>query len=238
MRRTRTTLKVAPDAHVPELYFHALNAHFGNLHWWPAESTLEIIIGAVLTQNTNWGNVEKAVRNLAERQLIDAPKLLKLPEPELAELIRPSGYFRLKAQRLRRVLQWYAHHLSQRERPFHGCRTNALRRELLAINGVGPETADSILLYALRRPVFVVDSYTRRIMIRHQLLDASADYETMQNFFRLRLRPSVSQYNQFHALIVETGKHFCRPTPRCEKCPLRSFLPAGASTMAGQKPKR
>ena len=151
-------------------YFRVLKNHFGNPQWWPADSTVEVIIGAVLTQNTNWRNVEKAIGNLADRRCLDAAAILDLPISELEQLLRPSGYFRIKTQRLRRVMAWYARHTRTDKDAIANIPTPELRTELLAINGVGPETADSILLYAFHRPIFVIDAYTRRIAQRHALL--------------------------------------------------------------------
>jgi endonuclease-3 related protein len=211
-------------------YFHALKDHFGDLHWWPANSTVEVIIGAVLTQNTNWRNVEKAIGNLADRRCLDAAAILALPISELEQLLRPSGYFRIKTQRLRRVMEWYAQHTRTDRDALAKIPTPELRAELLAINGVGPETADSILLYALQRPIFVIDAYTRRIAQRHALLpdDRCRDYHSLQQYFHQHVPAQVGTYNKYHALIVQTGKHFCGPRPQCTHCPLREFLPASS----------
>lgn len=211
-------------------YYRALNRRFGNLNWWPAKSPVEVVIGAVLTQNTNWSNVEKAIRNLKARSCIDADAILALPQSELEQLLRPSGYYRLKSQRLRRVMAWYSKRCRISPFPFREVPTQTLREELLDINGVGPETADSILLYALDRPIFVVDTYTRRIARRHQLLDEAHcdDYEALQAYFHEHVPAQTAVYNQFHALIVQTGKHFCGPQAKCENCPLRTYLPANS----------
>ena len=213
-------------------YYRQLNRHFGDLHWWPAESPVEVVIGAVLTQNTNWSNVEKAICNLDARGCLRAEAILALPKLELEQLIRPSGYFRLKAARLRRVMEWYSRHEKASPPPFRQVSDQTLREELLGINGVGPETADSILLYALGRPVFVVDTYTRRIAQRHKLLNETQcrDYHELQKYFVERVPRVIALYNQYHALIVATGKHFCGPEPKCAQCPLRRYLPPGMNT--------
>lgn len=215
----------SPPANVAMHYYHLLKGHFGNPHWWPAQSTVEVIIGAVLTQNTNWRNVEKAIGNLAQQHCLDAVAILALPIGELEQLLRPSGYFRIKTQRLRRVMAWYAQHMDANAVPLSQIPTINLRAELLTINGVGPETADSILLYALHRPVFVIDAYTRRIVHRHELLDKDRDYEALQQYFQQNVPAEISIYNEYHALIVQAGKHFCGPQPECSHCPLRKVLP-------------
>ncbi|MGC8561385.1 MAG: endonuclease III domain-containing protein [Phycisphaerae bacterium] len=212
-------------------YYRQLNSHFGDLHWWPAKSPVEVVIGAVLIQNTNWSNVEKAIGNLDAFRCLNAEAILALPGHKLEQLIRPSGYFRLKAVRLRRVMEWYSRHEKVSPPPFRHVSDQTLREELLDINGVGPETADSLLLYALNRPVFVVDTYTRRIARRHKLLDDAQcrDYHELQKYFVEHVPREVAIYNQYHALIVATGKHFCGPKPKCAQCPLRRYLPSGTS---------
>jgi endonuclease-3 related protein len=210
------------------LYYQAMRQHFGDPHWWPARTTVEVVIGAVLTQNTNWRNVEKAIANLATHHCLDAEKILALPTAKLEQLIRPSGYFRIKAQRLRRVMEWYASHNKAGLESFDTIPTGELRAQLLAINGVGPETADSILLYALQRPVFVIDAYTRRLAQRHKLMPDKdcQDYHALQDYFQRQVPAQAEVYNQYHALIVQTGKHFCGPEAKCDQCPLRGFLPS------------
>ncbi|MBI4223624.1 MAG: endonuclease III domain-containing protein, partial [Deltaproteobacteria bacterium] len=180
-------------------------------------------VGAILTQNTAWTNVEKAIRNLKRNRLLDPKRLLKLPPQKLARLIRPAGYFNVKTKRLRHFLKFlmgeYHGNISKMKR-----RPPAeLREKLLAVNGIGPETADSILLYALGKPVFVIDAYTQRILSRHYLTKKETSYEALQNFFLQRLKPDVSFYNEYHAQLVNIGKDFCRKNPRCDQCPLNGL---------------
>jgi endonuclease-3 related protein len=204
-----------------------LLARYGPLRWWPAETPLEVCVGAVLTQNTAWTGVVKALDNLrAEGVLGDARAMLALPEGRLAGLIRPSGYFRLKARRLRALLSWIVE--KGDGDPVAALRggTAALREDLLSVHGVGRETADSILLYAGGHPVFVVDAYTRRVLGRHRWFDPEADYDAIRAFFEGALPRDPALYNQFHAEIVMVGKEHCRPSPRCGGCPLEGMLPA------------
>lgn len=193
----------------------------GPQKWWPGESPVEIIVGAILTQNTNWGNVERAIANLKAAGLLDWSALHRIDASRLAELIRPAGYFNVKARRLKNFVDWlwrrYEGDLSRLAVIDQG----RLREELLTINGVGPETADSILLYALDRPSFVVDAYTARIMRRHGM--TFSGYDELQAIFEDHLPREPALFNEYHALIVAVGKDFCRPKARCETCPLRRF---------------
>jgi len=205
--------------------YDALLRAFGPQHWWPGETPFEVMVGAVLTQNTNWQNVERAIVNLKEAGLMEPRKLARVPVERLARLIKPSGYFNVKALRLRAFLDWYVSRTGDGSaRNLRGVRTPQLRAELLAINGVGPETADSILLYGLGRRVFVVDAYTRRFLARHALVEPGASYEEIKSLFENRLPKSVKVYNEYHALIVKLGKDICRPKPLCDECPLREPL--------------
>jgi endonuclease-3 related protein len=200
---------------------------YGPLRWWPAETPLEVCVGAVLTQNTSWSGVVKALDNLrAAGVLGDAEAMLALPKARLAELLRPSGYFRLKARRLRALLAWIAERGGDPVRALRGD-AEALRASLLGVHGVGRETADSILLYAAGHPIFVVDAYTRRVLGRHRWFDPEAGYDTIRGLFEGSLPRDAALYNQFHAEIVMVGKDHCRPSPRCEGCPLEGLLPAG-----------
>ncbi len=201
--------------------YHKLLSTFGPQNWWPADSAFEVMVGAILTQNTNWKNVERAIENLKSKGLLEPKKLLSMPEKALAELIRPAGYFNIKARRLKNFLEvfcnrWHCSVQNMKAEPME-----ALRRVLLQIKGIGPETADSILLYALEKPVFVVDAYTKRILQRHKIIDHNAEYETVRKLFEEALPRDTKLFNEYHALIVETGKRFCRPRrPMCEDCPL------------------
>lgn len=214
-------------------FYQAAFSRLGPSHWWPGDGALEIIVGAVLTQNTAWTNVEKALNNLKTVSLLDGPALLALPEAQLAELIRPAGFFNLKARRLRNVLEFFnercAFAFDQLTGPNLDCSMDSLREDLLAVKGVGRETADSILLYALEQPSFVVDAYTWRMLSRHALAGEDTEYEDMRSMFMSCLPEDVQLYNEYHALIVRLGKDWCRKSkPRCSDCPLGAFLEGGA----------
>jgi endonuclease-3 related protein len=212
--------------------YESLFARFGPQHWWPGDTQFEIIVGAILTQNTNWANVEKAIANLKAADHLTPDKLYCLDVSQLAELIRPAGYYNIKAKRLKSFLSWLFEEHDGKLSRLQSLSTPQLRAELLAVKGVGRETADSILLYALGRPIFVVDAYTARIAVRHGLIDAGADYERLQELFQSNLPEDVQLFNEYHALLVRLGKQFCRPKAQCSGCPLE-HLPhttAGAYT--------
>ena len=204
--------------------YTALERRFGPQEWWPAKTRFEVVVGAILAQNTAWANVERALAALKAHRLLTPARLGPLPARTLARLIRPSGTFRVKARRLRAFLAYlqkdYAGSLSR----MSAAPVDSVRRELLAVPGIGPETADSILLYALGRPVFVVDAYTRRVLTRHRLLSAGVDYEKIRGFFERHLPSDPRLFNEYHALLVAVGKRYCRSRPRCEECPLRFDL--------------
>jgi endonuclease-3 related protein len=202
-----------------EIYYRLLDA-FGPQHWWPGETQFEIIVGAILTQNTSWTNVEKAITNLKTAGLLEPDKLHTLDAAELEQVIRPAGYFRLKTKRLRNFLQWLIDNYEGNLETVDGIDTRRLREELLAVSGIGPETADSILLYAFNRPVFVVDAYTARVAVRHGLIEPDIDYEQLQYLFESNLETDAALFNEFHALLVCVGKDFCKPKPKCRHCPL------------------
>lgn len=199
---------------------HLLLDHFGPQDWWPGETTLEIMVGAVLTQNTNWANVEKAIHNLKEHGLLSVEVLEGIPPDELAKEIRPAGYFNIKAKRLKNLVRFLIERYEGSVEELAGEETGNLREQLLAVNGIGPETADSILLYSLERPVFVVDGYTYRILLRHGMADDQMDYHELQGMFMDNLPEDVHLFNEFHALIVRTGKEYCKKRPLCRDCPL------------------
>ncbi len=205
-----------------DIYEHLFNA-FGPQHWWPGETRFEIIVGAILTQNTSWTNVAKAIANLQTAGLLDPERLHALDLAELEPLIRPAGYFRLKAKRLRNFTQWLSDEYGGNLDALEAVETRRLREELLGISGIGPETADSILLYALERPVFVVDTYTARVTVRHQLIDPDVNYEQLQYLFESNLEPDVAFFNEYHALLVRVGKDYCKPKPKCAPCPLNDL---------------
>ena len=203
--------------------YQGLLAAYGPRDWWPAETPFEVAVGAVLTQNTNWGNVERAIARLRAADCLDCRAILALPRAELAELIRPAGYYNLKADRLQSLCRFIADAGGMEglaARP-----TETLRPELLAVRGVGPETADDILLYALDRPVFVIDAYTRRLLARHGLARGDEPYEALRAGFEKALPPEVPLFKEYHALIVEHAKQACRKRPACEGCALVHACP-------------
>ena len=205
-----------------------MQAHYGLTHWWPGDSPFEIAVGAILTQNTAWTNVERAIANLKQARLLSPRKLLNSSDGALEEALRPSGYFRVKAQRVRAfcvyLIDRYQGSMSRMARRPLG----ELRAELLEVKGIGPETADDILLYACEKPVFVIDAYTRRIIYRHGIIeDKDPGYETLRRMFEENLERDIPVFKEYHGLIVWTGKDFCRARPRCEGCPLAPLLKAG-----------
>jgi len=196
---------------------------FGPQFWWPGQTQFEIITGAILTQNTNWRNVERAIANLKSADLLTPEKLNAAELSRLAELIRPAGYFNIKARRLKNFLTWlFENYAGQLER-LQQLNTDRFREELLSVKGIGPETADSILLYAFEREVFVVDAYTARIAVRHMLIEQGADYEQLKDLFQSNLASDVKLFNEYHALLVRLGKNFCRPKAKCSICPLQKL---------------
>ncbi|MHC4412143.1 MAG: endonuclease III domain-containing protein [Planctomycetota bacterium] len=203
--------------------YQLLFSRFGAQHWWPGESRFEIITGAILTQNTAWPNVEKAIANLKAADCLDPEKLYFMDAGRLAELIRPAGYFNIKAKRLKNFLAWLFDSYDGKLENLEKLGTEQFREELLTIKGIGPETADSILLYAFDREVFVVDTYTARIAVRHQLIEPEADYHQLQEMFEANLPADKKLFNEYHALLVRTGKEYCRPISRCAGCPLQKL---------------
>ncbi len=193
---------------------------FGPQHWWPGETPFEVVVGAILTQNTSWINVEKAIANLKSASSLTPERLHRIDTSGLAELIRPAGYYNIKARRLKSFIEWLFDQYDGQLANLESVSTDRLRSELLEVKGIGRETADSILLYALRRSVFVVDTYTARIMTRHNLIEPDADYEQLRDLFESNLPEDVQLFNEYHALLVRTGKDFCKPKARCPGCPL------------------
>jgi len=200
--------------------YERLFSFYGPQNWWPGDTPFEIAVGAILTQNTNWGNVEKAINNLKKERVLNAKALYALPVNKLASLIKPSGYFNIKAKRLRSFLDFLVNNCNGSLKRMAKEDLSSLRPKLLAVNGIGPETADSILLYALGKPVFVVDAYTKRVLSRHGLMDYKASYEDYQRLFHRELDENLQLFNEFHALFVMVGKDYCKPKPLCERCPL------------------
>jgi endonuclease-3 related protein len=209
-------------ATVTAVYARILAA-FGPQKWWPARTRFEVIIGAILTQSTNWNNVEKALNNLKSNNLLSPQALKSIPPKKLASLIRPAGYFNVKAKRLKSFISFlfseYDGHLGRMKKE-DLC---LLRKKLLNVNGIGPETADSILLYAFDKPIFVVDAYTKRVLYRHNIVSHDADYDTIQEIFMKSMDHDVQVFNEYHALIVRLGKDFCKSKPLCEQCVLKNF---------------
>ena len=207
--------------------FETMLASLGPSHWWPGDSPFEIAVGAILTQNTNWKNVEKAIANLKDAGLLSAKAMHALPPGELAELIRPAGYFNIKAKRLHNFLDFLKEEAGFDIESLKEFTLDELRPKVLGVNGVGPETADSILLYALEFPTFVVDAYTYRMLHRHGLAWDGMDYHELQGLFMDALPEDVALYNEYHALIVRVGKDWCKKKAGlCDSCPLKPFLDA------------
>ncbi|MBU0709460.1 MAG: endonuclease III domain-containing protein [Candidatus Omnitrophica bacterium] len=201
--------------------YQRLYSHFGPQDWWPADSPFEVIIGAILTQNTNWLNVERAINNLRENKSLSFSRLSKLPLKKLASLIRPAGYYNIKAKRLKDFLIFLSQSYRANLKKMSKEATYPLREKLLSVKGIGPETADSILLYALNKKTFVVDAYTKRILSRHGLIKQDATYDQVQNLFMRNLKNNVKLFNEYHALLVRLGKEYClKSKPKCKLCPL------------------
>lgn len=196
---------------------------FGPQHWWPADTAFEVMIGAVLTQNTNWKNVEKAIENLKERDLLDPKRLYNTDTATLAELIRPAGYYNIKAKRLKNLITILNESFDGEIDRLFSLDTPTLRNTLLSVKGIGPETADSIILYAAKRPIFVVDAYTHRVLSRHGLIPEETSYEEIQDLFQSNLPHDVTLFNEYHALIVKLCKTYCLKKPQCSTCPLEGI---------------
>ena len=204
--------------------YNSLYDYFGPLNWWPGATPFEVMVGAILTQNTSWSNVEKAINSLKKENLLEPRKLYRINQEELAQFIKPSGYYNIKARRLKNFINIFVNDFEgSAEKMFSGD-GGELRKKLLNVNGIGPETADSILLYAGRKPFFVVDAYTRRIFSRHKLILEDSTYYQIQEFFIKNLDRDVKLFNEFHAQIVMLGKTICTSkNPNCTKCPI-AFL--------------
>lgn len=203
--------------------FAAMANAWGPQHWWPAKTRWEVIVGAILAQNTAWKNVEKAILCLKDADALDAIQMRGLSQTALSDLIRPSGTYRIKAARLCEMLEFFFDRYGGDLDRMFATPLDALRGELLSVRGIGRETADAILLYAGNLPTFVVDSYTARILRRHGLMDDEADYESIRDFFESHLPNDAQLFNEYHALIVQVGKTHCKPRARCAGCPLEPF---------------
>jgi endonuclease-3 related protein len=267
LRRSRAPIAGSPDhpitrsfpsapprlrGEIPQ-YYTALLARYGPQNWWPARSRFEVIVGAYLTQNTNWSNVEKAMANLRRARRLSVSAMRQISLDELETLVRPSGYFRQKARHLKTFIAFLDRQYSGSLTRMFAQPTEKLRAELLELNGVGPETADSILLYAGNHPVFVVDAYTRRVLLRHGIIGRKTAYEEIRVMIEQAISSSAAEslvvknpaseprhpvsrmsssarsalaqhYNELHALIVRVGNHYCRKKPACGGCPLQIFL--------------
>jgi len=210
-------------ARILEEIYKRLLSRLGPQGWWPGRTQYEVIVGAVLTQNTNWTNVQKAINNLKKHRLLSPKRLKEIPLRKLASLIRPVGYFNIKAKRLKNFINFLFREYKGSVRKMFKEDSLSLRVKLLNVKGIGLETADSILLYAGEKPIFVVDAYTKRILYRHNLIDKRSDYSEIQNFFMDNLQQDTKLFNEFHALIVRLGKEICRVKPLCEMCPLNDL---------------
>ena len=208
---------------IPKVYDKLFAAN-GKQHWWPGNSAFEIMVGAVLTQNTAWTNVERAIANLKRNRALSPQAIVKIHPRRLARWLKPSGYFNIKARRLRAMCQWLIGQGGTRK--IAKLPTDELRHRLLAVHGIGPETADDILLYVFNRPVFVIDAYTRRIFTRLGLIGGAEDYETLRHIFENALDSNVGLFNEYHALVVVHGKDVCRKRPLCDHCCLAEDCPA------------
>ena len=205
----------------PKKLFEILLENYGQQYWWPAKSNWEVIVGAILTQNTSWIQVEKAIANLKAKRKLSLNAIQEINEQELGELIKPAGYFNQKAVYLKEIAKYIQENYSGDLDKWFAKDLIDLRTELLGLKGIGPETCDSILLYAAKKPVFVIDAYTKRLSERLDLTD-KLDYNDLQEFFQLNLKKNVQLYNEFHALIVNHAKNYClKENPKCEKCILK-----------------
>ena len=204
-------------------YYRKMHSAHGFLDWWPGDSALEVCVGAILTQNTNWQNVEKALANLKNADKLSLGALYEIEKTSLSELIRPAGYFRVKANRLKNFINFVWNFSPGNLTAFLNQPIEILRANLLEVNGIGPETADSIVLYAANLPSFVVDAYTMRIFTRHKLIQKSDKYDAVKAFFEANLPADVELFKDYHGQIVETAKRYCKKKPQCDLCPLKGF---------------
>jgi endonuclease-3 related protein len=201
--------------------YRTLYQTYGPRHWWPGETSFEVMVGAILTQNTSWRNVEKAIQKLKGKGVLNPEGIHHLKRSELARLIKSSGYYRIKTDRLKSFIDFLFEEYDGNIKKMGRERLGELREKLLGVKGIGPETADSILLYGLKKPIFVVDAYTRRILSRHGIISEKASYEEVQKLFMDYLPRDEKLFNEYHALFVYLGKTVCKKIPRCEICPLR-----------------
>ncbi len=229
---TRSIPRTAANERLLDIYSKLL-ASYGPQSWWPAQSPFEVMIGAVLVQSTAWSNVEKAIANLAAVEALTPEAIRRLETAELARLVYPSGYYNAKARKLKALVRYLDERYSDDVGAMSRRDTANLRRELLAVHGIGEETADDILLYALGHPIFVVDAYTRRLVVRLGLMhESDASYSACQTLFMDNLKPDATMFNECHALIVRHGVEHCRKRPSCEGCALLEMCPAGTAAEA------
>jgi endonuclease III related protein len=226
--RSGAALPSRSDEPPLDAYFNSLFTAFGPQHWWPGKTPFEVIVGAILTQNTSWTNVERAITNLRKARLLTPAAIERTSPQKIEELIRPSGYFRQKARKLKAFCNFLRHEYGGSLARMFAQPTASLREKLLGVFGIGPETADSILLYAGGHPVFVVDAYTKRMLARHGWIDEHAKYDDVRWIFERQFPGETARFNEFHALIVQAGKRFCRTRePGCGECPLGRYLAEG-----------
>jgi endonuclease III related protein len=204
--------------------YRTLYQTYGPRHWWPGETSFEVMVGAILTQNTSWRNVEKAIQKLKGKGVLNPEGIHHLKRSELARLIKSSGYYRIKTDRLKSFIDFLFEEYGGNIKKMGRERLGELREKLLGVKGIGPETADSILLYGLKKPIFVVDAYTRRILSRHGIIPEKASYEEVQKLFMDYPPRDEKLFNEYHALFVYLGKTVCKKTPRCDICPLRDKI--------------
>ena len=206
-------------------FYQKLYRHFGPQHWWPGETPFEVMVGAILTQNTAWKNVERAIENLKKENALSPEEINKMNIEKLAQLIKPSGFYNLKAKRLKSFIERFMEDFHGDIQGMKKLEKRRLREWLLSIPGIGRETADSIILYAIEKPIFVVDAYTRRIFSRHGFIKGDEDYDEIQEIFHKNLPVDTGLFNEYHALIVRLGKDYCKKqNPLCETCPLRDYF--------------
>ncbi len=223
-----------PTSHAPAVIrsvYQRLFDAFGPQHWWPADSPFEVMVGAVLVQNTAWKNVPRAIRRLRDASALSPDAIHGMPIPTLQRLVLPTGTYRVKARRLKSLIDFLFDQYNGCVETMLKANSEVLRRQLLDVHGIGPETADSILLYAQNVPSFVVDTYTRRVFGRHTWIDYFAPYEMIKAYFEANMPADAAMYNELHALLVQVGIRYCRKTPRCQQCPLASLLPADGACL-------
>jgi endonuclease-3 related protein len=203
--------------------YRRLYQTYGSRNWWPGETSFEVMVGAILTQNTSWKNVEKAIQRLKMNGVLNPEGIYHLKKSQLAPLIRSSGYYRIKADRLKSFVDFLYEEYGGDLKGMKRERLAELREKLLGVKGIGPETADSILLYGLKKPIFVVDAYTKRVLSRHRMISEKASYEEVQKLFMEHLPPDEKLFNEYHALFVHLGKTLCKKTARCDICPIKGI---------------